>query len=188
MPEKFSEITFCGKRYVTNMYDEKIPKQLQEKIWTMLEEMKTMAERLHWVQVFLLKQKVSNEGNVQIIDIDPIKLDDLKGEKVAIELEINKLKTQSDIPQLTKEQVSEIFSKFKEFVLARDKMECKKIVQSFVREVVVYKDHVEVIFNVAFLIGRSDEGLSVRSAIEKEKLFKRWGRYSEFARTRNTAI
>ena len=39
-----------------------------------------------------------------------------------------------------------MFSKFKEFVLP----ECKKFISDYVKEVVVYKDHVEVIFNVVF--------------------------------------
>ena len=43
-----------------------------------------------------------------------------------------------------------MFSKFKEFVLTRNLPECKNFISDYVKEVVVYKDHVEVIFNVVF--------------------------------------
>lgn len=69
------KIKFCGNRYVTELYEEKIPEQLQQKLWCMLEETKTIAERLDWVQVFLLKRKISDEGNIQLIehimDVEP---------------------------------------------------------------------------------------------------------------------
>ncbi|WP_207711013.1 hypothetical protein [Romboutsia sp. CE17] len=43
-----------------------------------------------------------------------------------------------------------MFGKFKEFVLIRNLPECKKFIGDYVKEVIVYKDHVEAIFNVVF--------------------------------------
>ena len=43
-----------------------------------------------------------------------------------------------------------MFSKFKDFVLTRNLPECKKFIGDYVKEVLVYKDHLEVIFNVVF--------------------------------------
>ncbi|MEG1142152.1 MAG: hypothetical protein RSE41_06885 [Clostridia bacterium] len=43
-----------------------------------------------------------------------------------------------------------MFSKFKEFILTRNLPEFKKFISDYVKEVVVYRDHVEVIFNVVF--------------------------------------
>ncbi|WP_243130273.1 hypothetical protein [Paraclostridium sordellii] len=43
-----------------------------------------------------------------------------------------------------------MFSRFKEFVLKRNIPECKKFIGDYIKEVIVYKDHVEVIFNVVF--------------------------------------
>ena len=43
-----------------------------------------------------------------------------------------------------------MFGKFKDFVLTRNLPECKKFISDYVKEVVVYRDHVEVIFNVVF--------------------------------------
>ncbi|MDY3960255.1 hypothetical protein [Romboutsia timonensis] len=43
-----------------------------------------------------------------------------------------------------------MFGKFKDFVLTRNLPECKKFISDYVKEVIVYRDHVEVIFNVVF--------------------------------------
>lgn len=39
---------------------------------------------------------------------------------------------------------------FKEYVVNKNILECKNFIQDFVKEVVVYKAHVEVVFNVGF--------------------------------------
>ena len=43
-----------------------------------------------------------------------------------------------------------MFSRFKGFVLERNIPECKKFIGDYIKEVIVYKDHVEVVFNVVF--------------------------------------
>ena len=45
-----------------------------------------------------------------------------------------------------------MFGKFKEFVSTRNLPECKKFISDYVKEVVVYIDHIEVIFNVVFFV------------------------------------
>ena len=81
------------------------------------------------------------------------KLDELQKVKLNLELKINKVSVESDdvvSTDITEEQIRSMFSKFKEFVLTRNLPECKKFISDYVKEVVVYKDHVEVIFNVVF--------------------------------------
>ena len=39
----------------------------------------------------------------------------------------------------------------KQYVMERDLPQCKQFIKDFVEEVVVYKDHVEVKFSMAFL-------------------------------------
>lgn len=51
---------------------------------------------------------------------------------------------------IIEDQIRSKFSKFKEFVLTRNSPECKKFISDYVKEVIVYRDHVEVIFNVVF--------------------------------------
>ena len=43
-----------------------------------------------------------------------------------------------------------MFKRFKDFVLTRNLPECKKFISDYVKEVIVYRDHIEVIFNVVF--------------------------------------
>ena len=43
-----------------------------------------------------------------------------------------------------------MFGKFKEFVLTRNLPKCRKFISDYVKEVIVHRDHIEVIFNVVF--------------------------------------
>lgn len=43
-----------------------------------------------------------------------------------------------------------MFSKFKDFVLERNLPGCKKFISDYIKEIVIYKAHVEVTFNVGF--------------------------------------
>ena len=42
-----------------------------------------------------------------------------------------------------------MYGKFKYFVLTRNLPECKKFISDYIKEV-VYREHIEVIFNVVF--------------------------------------
>ena len=66
---------------------------------------------------------------------------------------MNELKIENKVVDgvaVTEEQIRSMFSRFKEFVLERNIPECKKFIGDYIKEVIVYKDHVEVIFNVVF--------------------------------------
>jgi site-specific DNA recombinase len=79
------------------------------------------------------------------------KLNDLEAKKKGIEIEIaGKEVDQGTEVQVTEEQVRMMFSNLKEYVKTRNIPECKKLIDDYVREVVVYKNHVEAIFNVVF--------------------------------------
>ena len=47
-----------------------------------------------------------------------------------------------------------LLNNFSGYVITRNIPECKKFIQDFVKEVVVYKEHIEVIFNVSFFVLR----------------------------------
>ena len=81
------------------------------------------------------------------------KLDELEQVKLNLDLKINELSIESngvESVNITEEQIRSMFGKFKEFVLTRNLPECKKFISDYVKEVVVYRDHIEVIFNVVF--------------------------------------
>ncbi len=67
-----------------------------------------------------------------------------------------------------------MFSMFGGFVKERNISECKKIIQDFVKEVVIYKEHIEVIFNVSFSLLKSSEGVEVISKIKRYDLYERY--------------
>lgn len=81
------------------------------------------------------------------------KLDELEQVKLNLDLKINELsieRADGEEVLITEEQIRNMFGRFKEFVLTRNLPECKKFIGDYVKEVLVYKDHVEVIFNVVF--------------------------------------
>lgn len=66
---------------------------------------------------------------------------------------MNELKIENkvvDDVEVTEDQIRSMFSKFKEFELDRNIPECKKFIGDYIKEVIIYKDHVEVVFNVVF--------------------------------------
>ena len=83
------------------------------------------------------------------------KLDELEQVKLNLDLKINELSIEEiDVEEvlITEEQIRNMFGRFKEFILNRNLPECKKFIGDYVKEVLVYKDHVEVIFNVVFFL------------------------------------
>ncbi|MDU5021904.1 hypothetical protein [Paraclostridium sordellii] len=81
------------------------------------------------------------------------KLDELEQVKLNLDLKMNEIKIENKVVDgvsVTEDQIRSMFSKFKEFVLERNIPECKKFIGAYIKEVIVYKDHVEVVFNVVF--------------------------------------
>ncbi len=81
------------------------------------------------------------------------KLDELEQVKLNLDLKINELsieRVDGEDALITEEQIKNMFGRFKKFVLTRNLPECKKFIGDYVKEVLVYKDHIEVIFNVVF--------------------------------------
>ena len=81
------------------------------------------------------------------------KLDELEQVKLNLELQIKELSIEcnsSESINITEDQIRSMFRRFKDFVLTRNLPECKKFISDYVKEVVVYRDRIEVIFNVVF--------------------------------------
>ncbi|MPM73915.1 hypothetical protein SDC9_120900 [bioreactor metagenome] len=102
------------------------------------------------------------------------KMNTLKDRKAKLEVTLKEQETRSQAPKVTEEQVKQLFSMFKEFVSERNIPECKKFIQNYVEKVIVYKDHVEVIFNVVFNILKDYEAYKIKSSVMKATLFKRY--------------
>ncbi|SET51690.1 site-specific DNA recombinase [Natronincola peptidivorans] len=100
------------------------------------------------------------------------RMDELQGRKLKLEQNILEMENKSNASTIKEEQVKKLFSMFRDFVKERNLPECKKFVQNYVDKVIVYKDHVEVIFNVVFEFLDKDEAIKIYSTVEKKQLFK----------------
>lgn len=67
-----------------------------------------------------------------------------------------------------------MFSKFKDFVLKGNIPECKKFIQDFVDQVIVYKYHVEVIFNMVFPIVKGETVYKKVVYLSKDDMFEKY--------------
>lgn len=101
------------------------------------------------------------------------KLDELEQVKVNLSVKLNELKIENDsidTVSITEEQIRVMFSKFKDFVMTRNLPECKKFIGDYVKEVLVYKDHVEVIFNVVFSLIDDKIAYDLHIDVQREKI------------------
>lgn len=101
------------------------------------------------------------------------KLDELEQVKLNLDLKINELSIESkgtELIGITEDQIKSMFGKFKEFVLTRNLPECKKFISDYVKEVVVYRDHIEVIFNVVFSFVDNEITHDLHITTDREKI------------------
>lgn len=101
------------------------------------------------------------------------KLDELEQVKLNLDLKIDELSIESNSVEsvnITEEQIRSMFGKFKEFVLTRNLPECKKFISDYVKEVVVYRDHIEVIFNVVFSFVDNEITHDLHITTDREKI------------------
>lgn len=103
-----------------------------------------------------------------------IKMEDLKKRKAEIEFKISEIESREVSKVITEADVRALLSDFSGYVISRNIPECKKFIRDFVKEVIVYKDHIEVTFNVAFSLLKN--GVEVVSRIERYELYEIYSR------------
>ena len=102
-------------------------------------------------------------------------MEELKKRKVEIEFKLSEIEAREVTKVVTEADVRDLLSDFSGYVISRNIPECKKFIRDFVKEVVVYKDHIEVTFNVAFsLLKNKKEAVEVTSSIRRYDLFQRY--------------
>lgn len=102
------------------------------------------------------------------------KMTELEEKKTKLEIQIKEIEVKSIDSQINEEQVRNLFSMFRKFVIERNLPECKKFIHNYVRRVEVFKDHVEVIFNVVFDFLQEIKDIKIKSEIKKRDLIKRY--------------
>lgn len=103
-----------------------------------------------------------------------VKMDNLKDRKNTLEIILKEQESRSQAPKITEGQVKKLFRMFRSFVTERNIPECKNFIQNYVDRVIVYRDHIEVIFNVVFNILKDYEVYKIRSYVKKSTLFKKY--------------
>ncbi len=103
-----------------------------------------------------------------------VKMDELKERKSELEFKQAQLKSDEITQIVTEEEVRKLLNNFSGYVISRNIPECKKFIQDFVKEVVVYKEHIEVIFNVSFSLLKNNEVVEVVSRIKRYDLYERY--------------
>lgn len=66
-----------------------------------------------------------------------------------------------------------LLKNFSGYIITRNIRGCKKFIQGFVKEVVFYKEHIEVIFNVSFSLFKYSEEIEIIIKIRRYELYER---------------
>lgn len=102
------------------------------------------------------------------------KMDELKERKAELEFKQAQIKSCEIEQRITEEDVRGLLNNFSGYVITRNIPECKKFIQSFVKEVVIYKEHIEVTFNVSFSLLKNNHGVEVKSKIRRYDLYEKY--------------
>ena len=103
-----------------------------------------------------------------------IKMDELKDKKSDLEYKMTQLESKEMAHMVTEDDVRSLLNNFSGYVISRNIPECKKFIQDFVKEVIVYKEHIEVIFNVSFSLLKNSGGVERISKIKRYNLYERY--------------
>ena len=112
------------------------------------------------------------------VSISSFKYKQTKLEKEKEELQsrharLNEINTNEQIREVTEQEVMELIKKVKDYVLTKNIPQCKKYIRDYVKQVKVYESHIEVIFNVAFSMGRYIEFVK-RVEISRKEIYREY--------------
>lgn len=105
-----------------------------------------------------------------------VKMDELKEKKTDLQFKLAQLKTDDITHIVTEADVRALLNSFSGYVISRNIPECKKFIQDFVKEVVVYKEHIEVIFNVSFNLLKNGGRVEVISRVKRYQLYEMYSK------------
>lgn len=131
-----------------------------------------MITMLNYLKVWKVNKEINNILNAImngiVNNVLKERLDELEEVKFNLDLKMNELRIENkdrDNIVVTEEQIRAIFSKFKKFMLEKNIPECKKFIGDYIKEVIVYKDYVEVRFNVVFCFVNDEIAHDINIAI-----------------------
>lgn len=139
--------------------DEVIPEIVKYVNAKLVREEKQEGDRLQALQSKLEQtdKEINNIINAIMAGMNSVSLKDKMSEleaiKVNLEAEVIMLTSEvkeETVTKVTEEQVKVMVADMKKYVMERDLPQCKQLIKDFVEEVIVYRGHVEVKFNMVF--------------------------------------
>lgn len=106
------------------------------------------------------------------------RMTNLEKEKQSLEISIQQLGIKDTAVEITEDNLRNMFKMYKQFVTEKNIQECKKFIDSYVDNVIVYKDHLEVTFKVAFSIEQKNNIYSFKTSVKLTNLFKTYRKAS----------
>jgi len=97
---------------------------------------------------------------------------ELEQEKQLLGISIKQLSIRDAAVEITEDSLRKMFKMFKQFVTEKNIPECKKFIDGYVDKVIVYKDHLEVTFKVAFAFEQKNNIYSFKTSVKLTNLFK----------------
>ena len=97
---------------------------------------------------------------------------ELEKEKQLLGIAIQQLSIRDAAVEITEENLRNMFKMFKQFVTEKNIPECKKFIQSYVDKVLVFQDHLEVTFKVAFSFEQKNSIYLFKTSVKITNLFK----------------
>ena len=98
------------------------------------------------------------------------KLAELEERKVQITTRLAENSSKFRRQEITEAELRQLLAMFRQFVKERNIPEVRKFIGSFIKRVIVYRDHVVVVFLIAQFAAYANDGLSFSVGIQRSKL------------------
>jgi site-specific DNA recombinase len=98
------------------------------------------------------------------------KLSELEAQKRQITSRLSENSNKLRQREITESELRQLLGVFREYVKERNIPEVKKFIGSFIKKVIVYKDHVIVVFFIAQFAAYANDGLTFEVSIDRWKL------------------
>ncbi len=96
------------------------------------------------------------------------KMTELEEQKNTMEFSIKDLELKSKKTVITEDTLRQLFATFKDYVTSRNIPEIKKFISHYVEKVIVYKEHVDVIFKIK-IVDLHGGGGGIRTPVRKQR-------------------
>ncbi len=148
----------------------KVNEQINENQKLLNDQLKPLEKELSDVGKKILNITNSIENGI-IYDGLVERLNILQNSKLELKKKIEIAKKDLQTEKLDIQSVKALFEKYIKEISTRKAGRIKQIIREFVKEVIVFDDHIEVKFNMVFLISKSEEFLIGKHIANKKEVY-----------------